>query len=115
MLSVALLLFAVFGTPRLVSAIASATESIGCCPHHDDGEDGQKKCCCGTHARSDQFFSSSSSCSCGATQGAFVSPAVANKLFAAPVATDVVMPVADPASLHGRLDHVRIERPPRTV
>ena len=115
LLSVAVLIFAVFGSPRLVSALAGATESVGCCPHHEDTEDGQKQCCCGTHARSDQFFSSNSSCNCGATQGAFVSPAVELRLLPAPLATDFVLAIADPASLHGRLDHVRIERPPRTV
>ena len=114
LLSAALLIFAVFGSPRLVGAIASATDSVGCCPHDDDTEDGKKQCCCGTHARSDQFFSSGTSCSCGATQGAFVAPAVASalQLVAAPLAIGVAT-VEDPSSLHGRLDHVRIERPPR--
>jgi len=114
LLSTLLLIFAVFGTPRLVGAIVSASDAIACCAHHEDGEEGQKKCCCGTHARSDQFFSSTSWCNCGVAQGAFVAPAFEVKLLPALVAEDAIT-AEDPASLHGRLDHLRIERPPRAV
>ena len=113
LLSTILLIFAVFGTPRLVGAVVSASDAIACCAHHEDAEEGQKKCCCGTHARSDQFFSSTTSCGCGATQGAFVSPSIELTLLPALLASDAIA-VSDPASLQGRLDHLRIERPPRS-